>query len=397
MEGTKPDGVRLAVLTRFALAAILACAGCIAQEADAIARLYRQGEEAARKGNLAGAEKAWLAVLKEVPQDVGSHANLGVVYMREKDWPRALAELETARKLAPQVAGIRLNIGLANFRQGSYGKAIPPFETVMKDEPANVQAGELLGLCYFFEARYANAVGALEGLWAERGGDLNYLYVLALAAGKAGRHDLEEKATGRLMEAGKDSAELHLILGKAYLSRDEDEKALEELGQAERIDARLPFVHYNLGVEYRRKGEMERAKAEFLKDREIEPEVAYNYDELGAVCAALNETAAAKRYFLEAVRRDGRLAASWYGLAKIYKTEKNYAEAMRALERSGKLDDQSASVHYLRAQVMMVMGDKAGAQTELAEVRRLQKATADRLEQEISGTKYRDPQMGEGK
>ncbi len=134
-----------------------------------------------------------------------------------------------------------------------------------------------------------------------------------------------------------------------------------------------------------------------MKDRAIEPEVAYNYDELGAVCAALNETAAAKRYFLEAVRRDARLAASWYGLAKIYKAEKVYPEAMRALERAGKLDSQSASVHYLRAQVMLATGNKAGAQTELAEVRRLQKATADRLEQEISGTKYRDPQMGEGK
>ena len=107
------------------MVAILACSGCFAQAQEDIAALYRQGEEAARRGDLAGAEKAWLEVLKAAPQDVGAHANLGVVYMREKEWRRALAELETARKLAPQVAGIRLNIGLAYFRQGAYEQGDP--------------------------------------------------------------------------------------------------------------------------------------------------------------------------------------------------------------------------------------------------------------------------------
>ena len=41
----------------------------------------------------------------------------------------------------------------------------------------------------------------------------------------------------------------------------------------------------------------------------------------------------------------------------------------------------------------MQLGRKAEAQTEFAAVRRLQTETTDKLEQQISGAKYRDPQL----
>ena len=42
-----------------------------------------------------------------------AYANLGVVYMRRKQWTKTLETLQQAERLMPQVAGIRLNIGLA--------------------------------------------------------------------------------------------------------------------------------------------------------------------------------------------------------------------------------------------------------------------------------------------
>jgi len=46
------------------------------------------------------------------PRLAGAYANLGVVYIRRKQWTKALEMLYRAERLAPQVAGIRLNIGL---------------------------------------------------------------------------------------------------------------------------------------------------------------------------------------------------------------------------------------------------------------------------------------------
>jgi tetratricopeptide (TPR) repeat protein len=366
----------------------------LAGQEAAIRQTYEAGEQALRHGDLDAAEKAFRDVLSSAPADAGARTNLGVVYMRRQQWQRALADLQAAEKLAPNVAGIRLNIGLAYYRQGEYGKAIRPFESVVRDQPESTQARRLLGLCYFFEERYTDAAGALEGLWPDSNSDLSYLYVLAIAAGNAGRHALEERALARLLEAGKDTPEYHLFIGKAYLTREDNEKALAELELAAAANPKLPFVHYNLGMVYRRKRDFEKAKAEFLQDAAVEPDVAYNYDQLGLVCQMLDDDKNAARYFHQAVQRDPRLGTSWYGLAKIYAKEKKYAAALQALDAAGGVDPNSASVHYLRAQALTQLGRKTEAQAELAAVRRLKQETLDKLEQQITGGVYHDPQLG---
>ncbi len=345
------------------------------------------------RGQWAEAEKKFLEIVAMAPGDVGAHANLGVIYMRQQKWKRALDELHAAEKLAPQIPGIRLDIGLVYYREGEYHKAIAPFESVLRDQPDSEQARHLVGLCYMFDERYADATAALEPLWPSLNGDLSYLYVLAVAAGNVDRHDLEEKSLARLLEVGQNSPALHLLLGKAYLNRGDDDKALAELEQAAQADAKLPMVHYNIGIIYKRKRDLDKAKEEFLKDIAVEPDVAYNYDELGTMCLASEQNVEARRYFEQALHRNSQIGTSWYGLAKIDKAEKHYAEALKALDSAGAIDPKSASVHYLRAQILTQLGRKAEALTEFATVRRLQSETAGKLERDISGGKYRDPQL----
>src|ERR1700676_1733705 len=130
--------------------------------------------------------------------------------MRRKHWQHAFELLRKAADLAPQIAGVRLNIGLAYYRQNDFRKAIPPFESVVHDAPDSFQARYLLGLCYFFVERYGDAASALEPLWTQASGQLNYLYVLGIAANKAGQADLEQRSLSHLVEVGRNSPELHL-------------------------------------------------------------------------------------------------------------------------------------------------------------------------------------------
>lgn len=304
-----------------------------------------------------------------------------------------MAELRAAERLAPNVPGIRLNIGLAYYRQADYPHGIPPFESVLRDQPESTQARYLLGLCYFFTEQYEKTVATLQPMWPQESGNLNYLYVVAIAAGKAGRADLDQQATARLMEVGRDSAELHLFIGKAHVAHANDEKALAEFEQAARIDPKLPFVHYFLGTVYRRRNDLERAKLEFLKDAAIEPDVAYNYDQLGSVCLALDQIPEAERDFKEAVRLDEGLATSHFGLAKIYKEQAKNTEALRALDAAAAIDPRSSSVHYLRGQVLLAMGRRGEAKLAFDEALRLKQATRDELERKISGQQPSDPQL----
>jgi tetratricopeptide (TPR) repeat protein len=354
--------------------------------------IFEQGQQELSRGDLIAAEKDFRQVLAAEPNNVGAHGNLAVVYMRRREWRLALTELRAAEHLAPKISGIRLNIGLAYYRQADYRQAIGPFESVLRDEESR-QARYLLGLCYFFTERYADAAAALQPLWPQESENLNYLYVVSIAANQAGRVELEQQATARMIEVGQDTALFHLIIGKAHLAHERDDRARDEFEQAARIDPKLPFVHYFLGTVYRHRNDLESAKQEFVKDTAIEPDVAYDYEQLGIVCYALGQVPEAERSFKEALRLDASLGTSDYGLAKIYRQQGKYAEALHALEAAGAIDARSASVHYLRGQVFFAMGRRAEAKPEFAEAARLQKATRDELERKISGQQVSDPQL----
>src|SRR5690349_21736516 len=73
-------------------------------------QLFERGEAALKAGDLDAAEHDFRGVLAINPQVAGAYANLGVIYMRRKQWPQALDMLRKAEHLAPQIAGIRLNV-----------------------------------------------------------------------------------------------------------------------------------------------------------------------------------------------------------------------------------------------------------------------------------------------
>ncbi|MGA7414513.1 MAG: tetratricopeptide repeat protein [Bryobacteraceae bacterium] len=372
----------------------------LADAPDAIREAYTAGERALQRGDLNAAEKAFRQVLELAPSDVGARVNLGVVDMRRHNWAQALENLHQAEKLAPQVTGIRLNIGLAYYREGDYKAAIPPFESVLRDEPQSSQARHLLGLCYFFGERYADAVSALEPLWPASQNDLSYLYVLSVASANAGRHDLEEQALKRLQEVGRGTPALHLLLGKGYLSRNQEDQAIAEMQLAAQADDKLPHVHYYLGLAYRQKGNLEKAKEEFSRDMALQSaspvvdnSIAYDYDQLGIVAYLQQRNQEAQRDFEEAVKREPGIGTSWYGLANIYREQGRNNEALIAIDHAIAIDPNSATVHYLRSRILTQLGRKAEALADVAAVRRLQKESDDQMEKQMNGGKYHDPQL----
>jgi tetratricopeptide (TPR) repeat protein len=351
------------------------------------AQLFRAGQDALNGGRLDEAERDFRQVLVANPQVGGAYANLGVVYMRRKQWSKALETLRRAEHLMPQVAGIRLNIGLAYFRQNEFLKAIPPFESVVRDEPDALQPRHLLGLCYFFAERWADAANALEPLWSQESGQLSYLYVLSIAAHRAGEKDWDERATTQLIKAGEGSPEFHLFMGKAHLNLEQYDLALADFQAAEKANPNLTFVHFNLGLTYLKKQDYEHARDEFLKDAAVEPDLALNYDELGDVYSLMQQYGDAGKSYHAALQRDPRMLNSYVGLAKVYQRTQNYQKALSAIDSAGKLDPNRTDIHYLRGQILLRLGRKEEGKKELeASVRIDNEHRAQRQKQVESGT-----------
>jgi tetratricopeptide (TPR) repeat protein len=338
------------------------------------AQLFQHGQEALNRNQLDTAERDFRQVLQLDPKSGAVYANLGVVYMRRKQWDKALTMLHKAEPLIPksQATGIRLNIGLAYFRQNEFLKAIPAFESVVRDQPDAEQPRYLLGLCYFFAQNWARAANTLEPLWAQQSSNLEYLYVLSNAANRAGLKGLDDRATEQFTKLGSDSPEYHLYAGKYHLESGQPDKAIAEFNAAADGNANFPYVHFYLGLAHAKKQEYPAARDEFLKDAAIEPDLPLNYDQLGEVYWLMQDDKNAEKSYREALQRNPHLVNSHIGLAKIYQQQKKYPAALAEADAAVKFDPARPDTHYIRGQALLHLDRKPEARKELDEATRIQ-------------------------
>ncbi|HUI53040.1 MAG TPA: tetratricopeptide repeat protein [Terriglobales bacterium] len=350
------------------------------------------GQAALQSGDLAAAEAAFRHVLAANPRAGGAYANLGVIAMRRKQWDHAIKLLQKASQLEPKVSGIRLNLGLVYYRQGEYAVAIPWFSDVLRAQPDSEQARYLLGLCNLFIEHYADAVTALQPLWPQKSDDFTYLYVLDIAAHNAGQSDLDQKALARLVEVGGDTPQFHLLLGKAELSHQENDKAIVDLERAAAGNPDLPFLHLNLGVAYMRSGDSQRAEAEFRREIALDPDLPDTYELLGEFFVRDNNEPEAEKYFREALTRSSKMPGSLFGLAKIYLHQGNYQQALASVDSAEKLVPDNQSYHFVRGQILQRLGRHSEAQAEFTTSQKLLNAGINK-EREKYGEPVPNPEL----
>ncbi len=260
----------------------------------------------------------------------------------------------------------------------------------MLSSPSSVQARYLLGLCYFFGQNYSAAAQTLQPLWQQESNDLNFLYVLAISAGKSKQPELERHAMTRLVAVGGNTPEFHLLMGKAHFNREEYDDAIKELKLAAQASPRLPFVHFYLGLAEMKKQDFAAARAQFLKDREIEPDVPYNYDQLGLIAADQQQLKQAKEYFTQALRIDPNLASSRLSIGTRFQNAGEYAKALAEADATLKLQPDNASVHYLRGQILQHLNRTADARAEMQKAAGISNQARAKREQELENS---DPDL----
>ena len=375
-------------------AATPAIAGQSAQNApqDPAAAIFRHGKQAMQSGQFAQAEADFRKVIALNPQSGAAHVNLGVTYMREKRWNNALAELKKAELLSPNEAGIKLNIGLVYYRKNDFSSAIAPFSAAVRQAPASDQARYLLGLSYFFTNRFKEATATLAPLWGQESDKLNYLYVLSIAAGKSSDPGLQKQALDRMLQIGQNTPEFHLYMGKAWLSEGDTGKALNEFNAAAAAQPPLPLAHYFLGRTYLERHEFTQAEAELQKDEAIEPDFAYNYEELGMMYVLLDQPDKAEKSLRQAIERNNTLVNSYFALAKLYRDNARYKEALEMVDHAEALAPTSASVHFTRGQILKYLRQTVKANQEFQTAARLAKSFNDRLQSDPSGNRSADAQ-----
>jgi protein O-GlcNAc transferase len=230
--------------------------------------LFARAIELHHAGDILGAIDSYKAALALRPDRADALSNLGAAYVRLGQYEDAILQYLTALKSDPANAAVRLNLALAYYKSARPNDAIPQLRQVVSSDPSIRNAYLLLADCYLQTGQDEEVVSLLKPRGPMFEQDLAFAYLLGTALLNTGRGDEGQRYIDRIFAVG-DSAEGHLLMGIAYLTRQDYREAKAELGRALQLNPQLPTGHSMYGRALLVLGEQEAAERAFQKELEL--------------------------------------------------------------------------------------------------------------------------------
>lgn len=311
---------RLAMRTRWLLAAVLAVAGVASLPAPAHAQRPNQGEDesaalvgegraALKKGALDDAAKALDQAIALNPRRVEAYVLRSAVYAARKEYKQGIELMRRAQVLAPNDEEVLTALGSQLVLAGDGTAGVPILQQVTKKNPDRYDAQLLLGHFWHDTGKWPDAITAFEAYFAHRPAALEK---------EDGRHQVD--------------------LADAYLRYRQPAKALTLFKRA--AETRRTDLRARIGVAWATAAiDCKRARSLI---RELEP-FADTHPEVWLVdgqCAlALGDTTSAlergRRYLEKAPNGS---AAGHALVGEAHATRGNLPEARKELETAMKLE-----------------------------------------------------------
>lgn len=180
----------------------------------------------------------------------------------------------------------------------------------------------------------------------------------------------------------------HYNLGNAYSQRGRTDEAIEQYLQSVRLRPEYPEAWDNLGVDYAKKGLYPEAVKAHETAARIDTSFARPLFNLGRIymTAYPNRTAEARDLFKKALALKPDYADAWINLAGASIRQGDYTEAVVAGERAVALAPERPDGHFNLAIAHFLLGDRQGAQRELAVVKALDSGMGSALERFLAAS-----------
>ena len=310
--------------------------------------VFQRAAKALTDGDLQAAERGFLQVLKAEPNSVPALGNLGVTYSRMERFGDAIKTFERALKIAPDQPGLLLNLAIAHVKRGDYPSAKP---LLSKLQPSP-QVRQLQATCEIFTGEPARALELLEGLPPSP-----ELYFLMGTAHLRMKHKAEAQSAFQQLLSVAPTAQVHLLLGRAYADNTLFDEALPELRLAVEADPKSLPARLELAktlISMRDNDAAEKELRAVLGMNPVQPDAAYY---LGALLAQQGSEDEAIR-FLEAARAARPDAwGAYYYLGRAWMQKQQSAKAATLLETASKLNPDQAAVWFQLARACQALGE----------------------------------------
>lgn len=320
--------------------------------------LQRAGRIAIEEGRYTDAVRVLTESLKYI-DNAPNRTNLAIAYLRQNLFDEALLQAQVAVAIDPKHIGGHYILGNIYYTKEDYPAALPELERVFTETP---------------DFEIARALG------------LTYLNLKKIE--QARLHFEKMKAS-----AGKENADLHILLAKFYESTNYPLDAERELKRALEIDPNKPKINFYIGYLLLQNGGSQRlaeAGEAFQQELKLNPNDFYSLFFYGVVAISLNDHKEAIPNLEKATKINPNsgeaylfLGQSQFELGDLVNAEKNLRRAVE-LEANGGKNTQARRTHFMLGRLLLKTGRKEEAKKELEIAGQLQQASLDSSRNEIN-------------
>ena len=232
-----------------------------------------------------------------------AYMNLGAIFTRKQNWPRALDAYQKAVRLQPKLSAAHYNIGTILYRMGRPDEAYDSFVKAVDLDPALPLAHYNLGLIELKRGRDDAALERLEKALPNLGGSDRQAARLATAHLHVKKKNFQAAETRYREVLSEDANELTSLVA--------------------------------LGRLLRERGELNEARGLLERARRAAPANMTVALELAAIARTGGDTAAERAIYTDVLRRDPERADLWplqVNLVGLLVREGSFAEALRTMD-----------------------------------------------------------------
>src|SRR3954454_8933301 len=324
------------------LVALLSATSMLAQ--NDINDLIREAVQSQQAGDYARAADAYRTVLKQRPDDVATHVNLGVVLVHLDRFDDAIAEYGAAAKLLPGDPRIELNLALAYEKSGRIYEAVQGLEALHKQSPQNDQVTMLLADCHLQLGEDDQTIELLQPLEARSPDDLGLAYMLGMALLHRQRIAEGQTLLDRILRKG-DTAEARFLLGTRMFEAGDYPASVKELASAIQMNPKLTGLESLYGRALLNTGDPDGALEAFRAELIVHPgDYAANLG-IGQILVERRQFDEAIEHLRGALQLRPQSTEAKQSLAEGLNGAGRFAEARPYAESAAKEIPNSADAH----------------------------------------------------
>lgn len=278
----------------------------------------------------------------------------------------AIAQLEGVAVKQPDLKGLSHELGIVYYKKGDYPKAITNLKKALVEDPGDNEALQLLGISNYLAGRPADAIGPLEKVqtWYPSA-NVDASYILGICYMQTKDYASARKAFAKMFAVSPDSAASYLFASRMMLRFDFDVVAEEYAKKAVELDPKLPLAHSLLGEIYLYKSRIPEATEQFQKELELNPGDAAVYYKLADAYTRAQNYEDAEKLLQRSIWLDATSTGPFILMGKVLEKKGESALAVRALQRALAMDPNNPIPHHLLGLAYRELGRTDDAEREL--------------------------------